>query len=53
MTAQGKMDKGKVYIVREGDYIDSVWDSVDDAIARRDKVREQGFLVDVVVRKVR
>jgi uncharacterized protein Yka (UPF0111/DUF47 family) len=54
MVAQGKMDKGKVYIVREGyEAIDSVWDHAEDAARRAEQVRKAGYIADILVRKVR
>lgn len=40
--ARATTTKQKVYIVIETDYIDSVWSNVDDAIARRDTLNDQG-----------
>jgi len=54
MVAKGIMNKGKVYIVREGfESIDSVWDNSQDALIRKDKIQKEGYLADIVVRKVR
>jgi hypothetical protein len=57
MTAKGVMNKGKVYIVMEGGTttgsVDSVWDSAIAAYDRRDLVRKQGYLAEVIVRRVR
>jgi len=62
MTAQGVMNKGKVYIVLNDGNIDSVWDHSEDAVARRDAIRQEDriqygssdtFTVDIITRKVR